>query len=98
MQRGPTRVVLLTLLGVCACATPAGQSKKAASIAHGGSAAQDTTPTESAEKTVPVWREMTWPEYYDSVMRNARKRGATVVWINPPEVRKVDRAEQPRTK
>ena len=82
MDRSPHRVVLMSLFWVCACATPSAQSK----------AAQDTTPAQAAEPTHSQWREMTWPEYYDSVMRNAMKRGATVVWINPPEVRKVERA------
>ena len=74
----------MSMFWVCACATPAVASK----------AAQDTTPTQSAKPATSRWREMTWPEYYDSVMRNAWKRGATVVWINPPEVRKVEQTSK----
>jgi hypothetical protein len=44
-----------------------------------------------------VWREMTWSEYYTSVMQNAERRGGIVIWINPPQVRTVDRIGHPTT-
>jgi hypothetical protein len=90
MDRRRNSVVLLNLLLACGCVTPAAQSKNAVSTAHGHSAAQDTTPTASADATHPEWREMTWSEYYSSVMQNARRRGATVIWVNPPDVHTVD--------
>jgi hypothetical protein len=98
MHRRRDRVVLVSLLWECACVTSAAHSKQAASTAHGGSAAQDTTPTPPAEATAAPWREMTWSEYYASVMRNAERRGAMVIWINPPEVRTVDRIGHSTTK
>jgi hypothetical protein len=87
MDRRRSSVVLLNLLLAWGCATPAAQSKNAVSTAHAGSAAQDTTH--------PEWREMTWSEYYSSVMQNARRRGATVIWVNPPDVHTVDRDRHP---
>lgn len=90
MRWRPKRVVLLSLLWACACVTTATQSKEAVSTAHGGSAAQDTTARAPTEASASVWREMTWAEYYSSVVRNARRRHAIVIWINPPEVRPVD--------
>jgi hypothetical protein len=51
------------------------------SIAHG-----DTTPTADSG-----WREMTWTEYYTSVMRDAKRRRAIVIWINSPEVHPVEK-------
>jgi hypothetical protein len=40
---------------------------------------------------------MTWSEYYTSVMQNAERRGGIVIWINPPQVRTVDRIGHPTT-
>jgi hypothetical protein len=97
MQRRPNRVVLLSLIWACACVTHAAQSKPAASIAHGSSAAQDKTQTASAEASDSNWREMTWSEYYDDVMRNASRRNAHVIWINPPQVRTVPRTKPATT-
>jgi hypothetical protein len=37
------------------------------------------------------WREMTWPEYYNDLREKAWRRGAAIVWINPPDVRKVQK-------
>jgi hypothetical protein len=59
-------------------------------------AARDARPAQSAEDTVVIsrYREMTWAEYYSDVMEKAWKRGATVVWISPPNVRKAKRPMQ----
>lgn len=84
------RVVLVSLLWACACVTPAAQSKKAVAVGPSASAAQDTTRAASNEAVTSPWREMTWAEYYSSVMRNVTRRGGTVIWINPPEVREVE--------
>jgi hypothetical protein len=51
--------------------------------------------TAAPDAGASMWREMTWSEYYDSVMKNAKRRGASVIWINPPEVRTVERTKQP---
>ena len=33
------------------------------------------------------FREMTWHEYYSQVSERAWRSGATVIWVNPPNVR-----------
>lgn len=76
----PHRVVLVVLCAG-ACTTPAVQS----------STAKDTTPASAAKAQASTWREMTWSEYYTSVMQDAYRRGATVIWIDPPQVHKVTR-------
>ncbi|HKU38988.1 MAG TPA: hypothetical protein VJR89_12595 [Polyangiales bacterium] len=81
------RIVRLSVLCVCACATSGIQSNKQVTSA----------PRNDAATTTPEWREMTWSEYHDSVMRNARKRGAMVIWVNGPELRTVPRNEPPTT-
>jgi hypothetical protein len=50
---------------------------------HAGSAIE-TSPS----KTPTRYREMTWAEYYTEVTERVWKRGGTVVWISPPNVRK----------
>jgi hypothetical protein len=40
-----------------------------------------------------AWREMTWDEYYAQVMRDARRHGAMIIWVNMPELRRVSRSE-----
>jgi hypothetical protein len=35
------------------------------------------------------FREMTWNEYYNEVRERAWRSGATVIWLNPPNVRVV---------
>lgn len=36
---------------------------------------------------------MTWAEYYADVNERAARRGVEVVWVTPPDVRKVRKAE-----
>ena len=98
MHRSPHRIVRLSVLCACACATSGAQSTKDLTITPRNDATQDATATASTEATAPVWREMTWSEYHESVMRNARKRVAIVIWVNGPELRSAPRSKQPSTK
>ena len=77
------------LLGCLACgltacatsgATPPPQRAKFATVVDAQCAA-GTTPSR--------YREMTWNEYYARVRERAWRKGALVVWLNPPRVRKV---------
>jgi hypothetical protein len=51
---------------------------------HGSSAGETTT----SVMTPTRYREMTWAEYYTEITERVWKRGGTVVWISPPNVRK----------
>ena len=75
-------LVVSALLVVSACAARNAHPEHASTPAKSQGAAQKS---ESESR----WREMTWAEYYNAVMENARRRGAMVVWINPPPVREV---------
>ena len=40
-------------------------------------------------------RELTWGQYYAGVREHAFRRGAMVIWVNPPQVRKPRAAAGP---
>ena len=72
--------------------------------AHGPQTAQSTTPVanagapaasacDPAAQALSRWREMTWPEYYMDVESRAWRRGAVVIWIEPPRVGKAPRSQ-----
>jgi hypothetical protein len=42
-------------------------------------------------------RELTWGQYYAGVRERAFRRGAMVVWVNPPQVRKPKLAAAPES-
>jgi hypothetical protein len=68
-----------SIAGAPACATRDAQPQ------HGGSAAA----AETKEEVIPTrYREMTWAEYYTEVTERMWRRGGTVIWISPPNVRK----------
>lgn len=56
------------------------------------SAAVNCAPTDAV---LSRWREMTWAEYYADVQDKAWRRGAVVIWVETPRVRKAARAERP---
>lgn len=68
----------------------------ASSIAGGFACTHDAPRANSANDAtagskpgvVSRYREMTWAEYYAEVTERVWRRGGTVVWISPPNVRK----------
>ena len=72
--------------------------------AHRPQPAPSTTPVASASapadpacapaaQALSRWREMTWPEYYMDVESRAWRRGAVVIWIEPPRVSKAPKSQ-----
>jgi hypothetical protein len=72
-------LLIAALAGGSACAARDGRAEHAA-----GSVQRESAP-------VSRYREMTWAEYYGAVTDRVWKRGGTVVWISPPNVRKAKR-------
>jgi hypothetical protein len=62
--------------------------------AQTGAAAPACTPLAQASS---AWREMTWPEYYIDVETRAWRRGARVIWIDPPPVTKAPKVDPAAT-
>ena len=86
-MRLAARVLLIaSLAGGPACAARNGR------VEHGANAA-GSVQRESAP--VSRYREMTWAEYYADVTDRVWKRGGTVVWVSPPNVRKAKRPAPP---
>ena len=73
-----------------ASTTPVASAGGAASAGPSTPAAADCTP---AAQALSRWREMTWPEYYMDVESRAWRRGAVVIWIEPPRVSKAPRSQ-----
>jgi hypothetical protein len=91
MRIGVALIALCALLAACAGggARPA-QSSQPAAV----SAALDSGPCPQAESVQSRWREMTWAEYYLDVESSAWRRGARVIWVEPPRVTRVARDQR----
>ena len=78
----------------CGCAARNAEPRYAATHAGMASASDGACdPNQHASR----YREMTWNEYYGRVKENAWRRGASVIWLHPPRVRKAVALSTPTT-
>lgn len=60
----------------------------------GGTAVRAVPSCTPQDAALSRWREMTWAEYYADVQDKAWRRGAVVIWVETPRVRKAARDER----
>ena len=81
--------VCALLAGLIACTSAC--AARDARPRDGASAQRAAAPAGDAQVS-SRYREMTWAEYYTEVTERVWKRGGTVLWISPPNVRRVQPA------
>jgi len=86
--------ILTILLMLSACAGSARQRAPSQSAGDAKTAESHAAQDASTSREGRARGEPSWSEYYTDVMRRAKKHGGVVIWITPPQVKKVEATAQ----